>query len=154
MKRYLIFLMAVLLSAVSCSVTKYVSREPSMKAEWTGRTHADIVRNFGAPTREVSDGADGLILVYESFYTTHESEKFGSELTTTSEEHRNFKEFSLGTDGICYDVRTNEMMEDGKEKSLGTTLLVSAGAAVVGVFITMWIVTGVRDRRPLFERGW
>ena len=98
MKRYLI--LAVLLAATSCSTTRYVSSEPSLKAEWVGRSHADIVRNFGAPTREVSDGADGVILVYESFYTTHETDHLGSTITTTSEEHRNYKEFSIGTDEI------------------------------------------------------
>ena len=76
MKRYLI--LAVLLAATSCSTTRYVSSEPSLKAEWVGRSHADIVRNFGAPTREVSDGADGVILVYESFYTTHETDHLRS----------------------------------------------------------------------------
>jgi hypothetical protein len=96
-----------------------------LKAEWVGRSHADIVRNFGAPTREVSDGADGVILVYESFYTTHETDHLGSTITTTSEEHRNYKEFSIGTDEICYEVRTNEKMADGKVFDKGGTILAS-----------------------------
>lgn len=145
MKRFIILLLAVLISVVSCTTPRYVSREPDMKAEWTGRSHVDIVRVFGAPTREVSDGADGLILVYENFYTTHESSRSGSDITTTSKEHRDFKEFYLGADGLCYDIRTNEMMQDGEKKSLGTTILVSAAAAVVGFIVTMWIITEARD---------
>lgn len=101
MKRYLILLIMVILSAVSCTTTKYISREPSMKAEWIGRSHADIVRSFGAPSREVSDGAEGVILVYENVYTTLETDQSGSTLTTTKRDHRNFKEFSLGPDNIC-----------------------------------------------------
>ena len=122
MKRNLILLLAVLISAASCMSPRYVSREPSMNAEWTGRSHADIVRCFGAPTREVSNGADGLILVYESFYTTHSSSPFGSGFTTTSKEHRNYKEFSLGADGLCYNVRTNERMQDGEVFNLWNTV--------------------------------
>lgn len=139
MKRSLI--LAVLLAATSCSTTRYVSREPSMNAEWVGRSHADIVRTFGAPTREVSDGADGVILVYESFYTTHETDHLGSTITTTSEEHRNFKEFSLGADEICYNVRTNEKMADGTEFDKGSTVLTSIFGGVCSFIIIMWIVT-------------
>ncbi|MBQ1707989.1 MAG: hypothetical protein II435_06835 [Bacteroidales bacterium] len=138
MKRYLI--LAVLLAATSCSTTRYVSSEPSLKAEWVGRSHADIVRNFGAPTREVSDGADGVILVYESFYTTHETDHLGSTITTTSEEHRNYKEFSIGTDEICYEVRTNEKMADGKVFDKGGTILASIFGGVCSFIVIMWIV--------------
>lgn len=114
MKRYLILLITVILSAVSCTTTRYISREPSLKAEWVGHSHADIVRNFGAPSRGVSDGAEGVILVYEDIYTTLETDQSGSTLTTTKKDHRNFKEFSLGPDDICYNVRTNEKMADGQ----------------------------------------
>ncbi len=47
MKRYLILLMAVIFASASCTTPRYVSREPSMKTEWVGRSHADIVRSFG-----------------------------------------------------------------------------------------------------------
>ena len=114
MKRYIFLLATVLLSAVSCSVPRYVSSEPGLQSEWILRSHADIVRSFGAPSREVSDGAEGLILVYEDFYTTHETDEFMGDYTTTSEEHRNFKEFYLNKDGICYDVRSNETLQSGR----------------------------------------
>lgn len=132
MKRYLILLVTVILSAVSCTTTRYISREPSLKAEWVGHSHADIVRNFGAPSREVSDGAEGVILVYEDVYTTLETDQSGSTLTTTKRDHRNYKEFSLGPDEICYNVRTNEKMADGKRFSPETTLLSAIGGLLCG----------------------
>ena len=65
MKRIILFL-AVILSAVSCTTYRYVSATPDLQSAWIGKTHADVVRAYGAPTRECSDGADGYILIYES----------------------------------------------------------------------------------------
>lgn len=102
------------------------------KTTFTMKRHADIVRNFGAPSREVSDGAEGGILVYEDVYTTLETDQSGSTLTTTKKDHRNFKEFSLGPDDICYNVWTNEKMADGKQFSPETTLLSAIGGLLCG----------------------
>ena len=133
MKRYLILLMAVILATVSCTTPRYVSREPSMKTEWVGRSHADIVRSFGAPSREVSDGANGMILVYEELYSIYDTDHFGSTMTTTKRDRRNFKEFSLGPDGICYDVRTNALMQDGTQLDVRQTLCSAFGVVLGGI---------------------
>ena len=114
MKRYIILLAAALLCAVSCSVPRYISSEPGLQDEWILRSHAEIVRSFGAPSREVSDGADGQILVYEDYYTTHDTDEFMGDYTTTSQEFRNFKEFYINKEGICYDVRSNETIQSGR----------------------------------------
>jgi hypothetical protein len=136
MKRYLLLLIAVVLCAASCTTTRYISMQPSLEAEWVGRSHADIIRGFGAPTREVSDGDDGLILVYEETYSTHETEHSGSTVTTTSRDYRTFKEFSLDAAGTCYNVRTNEQMEDGEEFNLGGTIITSLfGTACLFILI-------------------
>ena len=53
-----------------------------MEVEWIGRTHADIVRAFGAPSRDVSDGADPitkLLEVYASWMSDALS-RFNSDL--------------------------------------------------------------------------
>lgn len=133
MKRYMILLMAVILATVSCTTPRYVSREPSMKTEWVGRSHADIVRSFGAPSREVSDGANGMILVYEELYSIYDTDHFGSTMTTTKRDRRNFKEFSLGPDGICYDVRTNALMQDGTQLDVRQTLCSAFGVVLGGI---------------------
>ena len=133
MKRYLILLMAVIFASASCTTPRYVSREPSMKVEWVGRSHADIVRSFGAPSREVSDGANGMILVYEELYSIYDTDHFGSTMTTTKRDRRNFKEFSLGPDGICYDVRTNALMQDGTQLDVRQTLCSAFGVVLGGI---------------------
>ena len=133
MKRYLILLLAVIFATASCTTPRYVSREPSMKTEWVGRSHADIVRSFGAPSREVSDGANGMILVYEELYTIYDTDHFGSTLTTTKKDRRNFKEFSLGPDGICYDVRTNALVQDGTQLDVRQTLCSAFGVVLGGI---------------------
>lgn len=130
MKRFLILLL-VALAAVSCTTPRYVSRQPSMEVEWIGRTHADIVRAFGAPSREVSDGADGLILVYEEMFTTYETDRWGSTMTTTGLEHRNFSEFFLTADGICYDVRTNTLMQSGRRFDYFSTFGIILGSLLL-----------------------
>ncbi len=100
-----------------------------MKSEWIGRHHSEIIHTFGAPTREVSDLSDGWILVYERInMNTYETE-YGSR----SEEQRDFKEFYIGADGICYDVRTNAMVQKGRKIHILGPVLV--GTLAVCLFI-------------------
>ena len=120
MKRYAILIAAVLLSAVSCTAPRLVSNLPILQEEWIGRTHAEIVRTFGAPSRECSDGADGYILIYESFRTDYDTWMDGS--INSSREQRLYKEFYIGPDRVCYDVRSNDLRLDGRAFSLMNTL--------------------------------
>ena len=131
-------LLAVVLSVTSCTTARFVSSQPRYQSEWVGKSHADIVRTFGAPTREVSDGDNGLILVYESFYSTYDSDEFMGDYTTTVKEHRNFKEFYLDPDGNCYNVRTNESFINGRKFDLLSTgwLGIAAAIATIGLIMT------------------
>ena len=132
MKRYLIIIMAVILTATSCTTFRYVSKTSQMQSEWVGCTHADIVRTFGAPFREVSDGDGGQILVYENFYTTHSTDEFMGDFTTTSREHRDFKEFYLDPEGTCYQVRTNERAIRGRKfDPLGTAFFAATALIII-----------------------
>jgi len=54
-----------LIAAVSCSETVYAPIENSLNAAWVGKTRADVIRSYGAPDRESSDGENGMILIYE-----------------------------------------------------------------------------------------
>ena len=133
--KYYILLFATLLCVMSCSTPRYISSELTLKSEWVGRSHEEIIQRFGAPSREVSNGADGLILVYESFYTTHKTEEFMGDYTTTSKECRDFKEFYLRANGICYDVRTNETIRDGNKFSVGGTIGLVSGFLLVTALV-------------------
>lgn len=119
MKRIILFL-AVILSAVSCTTYRYVSATPDLQSAWIGKTHADVVRAYGAPTRECSDGVDGYILIYESFRTHYDTWMDGS--INSSREIRDFKEFYFGPDHICYDVRSNDRIPDGRVFNLMNTV--------------------------------
>ncbi|MBO7118255.1 MAG: hypothetical protein J6V81_06235 [Bacteroidales bacterium] len=126
MKRYIMMFLAVIFSATSCTTFSYVSNRSSLQSEWEGRSHADIVQNFGAPSREVSDGAGGQILVYEDFYTTHSTDEFMGDYTTTIRENRDFMEFYLDPEGSCYKVRTNESVLNGRQYSLLSTVFLAS----------------------------
>ena len=60
-------------------------------------SHGQIVKEYGAPDREVSDGEDGYILVYETYHTSSHIDDMGfvnhsgviSGLTTLSCDPRN-----------------------------------------------------------------
>ena len=127
MKRCLFFLLLALLSAVSCSTPRYVSSEPYLQDQWIGSSHAEIIREFGAPNREISDGADGQILVYENFPTT--ATVYG--YSATIEKNRSFKEFYLDAEGNCYDVRSNESRRDGRKEHVFGTFMCAASAAAL-----------------------
>ena len=136
MKRSFFILMLTLLSAVSCSIPRYVPIESSLQEQWPGRTHAEVIREFGAPDREISDGADGVVLVYERTTTTTRTEEFMERYTTTIEENRVFKEFYIGADGICYNVRSNESLrEEEKVSVLGPIV----GITLVGLVPVLFL---------------
>ena len=52
-------------------------------------------------------------------------------MTTTGLEHRNFSEFSLTADGICYDVRTNTMMQSGRRFDYFSTFGIILGGLLL-----------------------
>ena len=130
MKRIILFL-AVILSAVSCTTYRYVSATPDLQSAWIGKTHADVVRAYGAPTRECSDGADGYILIYESFRTHYDTWMDGS--INSSREIRDFKEFYFGPDHICYDVRSNDTSFAGRRFDAGKTAWIAVWTGVLAV---------------------
>lgn len=121
MKHFGIFgLITALFALSSCATAKYVSVEDDMNNEWVGRRHSEIVREFGAPDRETSDGKNGTILVYESItrsYRTDEDTHFGyfdPDYTTTISENRSYIHFFIEGNGVCYLVKTNHVKREGK----------------------------------------
>lgn len=126
MKRFLILAAAVasMMLMVSCAATKLVSVEPDFNNMWVGRAHADIINTYGAPDREVSDGSDGLILVYErTTVNTSLSQDmfpyyhypFGPTIRTTTQTDKDYVHFYINADNLCYQVRTNQMKPVGKD---------------------------------------
>lgn len=120
----------------SCGGTHMISLEPEANRMWNGKTHAAIINEYGAPNREMSDGMDGKILVYEhtetTVTTTAEPNGFGggiyefyygfspmrnTTLRTETETKTEFANFFVDGKGICYKVETNlQRPETASEK--------------------------------------
>lgn len=159
MKTIYLFILTTLAATMvlSCSSQRAVvstdeTRSNELTSEWKDHTHGEIIRQFGAPTREVSDGDGGVILVYErveevqttSVNTYHGH--FDPDATTTTYRDRYYTEFYLNADGICYLVRTNISAKDARmsPKKRDTILGVSAG--VVGVAAVVGVVANALNR--------
>lgn len=120
MKRLLIMILAVLAFA-SCSPIKYLALEDSLNEQWSGRSHADILHEYGAPDRVESDGLDGSILVYEAI---------------NEDLSKDYTQFFIGGDSRCYMVKSNliEADPDSVKRSkrvLATTYGVSLGLTIL-----------------------
>lgn len=150
--RFAILLVASVVGACACSTTRYVSAQEDIESVWKGKTYAEIVQVNGAPDREMSDGADGVILVYENVKTF--SDTYGytpgyywygpwSHTNTYSTEIRNeidYIHFFVGTDKICYMVKSNLKKADGTEPNPGGTVAAVLGGAVAAALVTWAIV--------------
>ena len=113
MKRTFSLLFLILALASCAPAVKYISMEPSYNEQWTGRSHADIVAEFGAPDRVESDGLDGSILVYETITTTSEiKEKYSGVYNETVTTDKEYTHYFIGSDDRCYAVKSNVVEAD------------------------------------------
>jgi|GEM_PF-2843347 len=139
---------------VSCKTLVYGPIEESLNTAWVGSTHADVVRSYGVPDREASDGADGLVLVYEKEYRkTYASAGpegvFGPDYDVTSYSDKEYTHFYLDSNGIVYQVRSNLQEPVGKKIHWGNTIFCgAAGAAAVGCLIS-YIAHDVQMNRDI-----
>ena len=113
MKRVLILLFASVALSSCAPAVKYISMEPSYNEQWKGRSHADIVAEFGAPDRVESDGLDGTILVYETITTVTEiKEKYSGVYNETATTDKEYTHYFIGSDSRCYAVKSNIVEAD------------------------------------------
>ena len=129
--RTITFLICIILLS-SCSLVRFQPIEQEYNKSWTGRSYADIVREFGAPDRVEYDGKDGNILVYEEFSTVSSTDvdthfgRFDPDYTTTVRTDKEYVQFFLDSDNTCYLVKSNKSRADQKSLrnariSLGVT---------------------------------
>ncbi len=164
MKNYIKSLICILLSVLltACYTTQYIALEPQYNEIWKGKTKAEILRTFGVADRIESDGEGGSILVYEKYSVTTQSSSTGSGKATAynntynnsvyvnsraqnytrTTENRNYKEFFINKDDICYHVRTNavetqEVYKPGQ--TFGAVLLTLLGC---GLMIGLAVLIG------------
>lgn len=116
--------LAIILTS-SCRTSYSASLRSDYYNTYVGHTHNEIVRAWGAPSRQTTDGNGGTILIYEN--TTQNTEStytyrggyYTPSATTTS--YTSFAQFYLNSSGVCYDVQTNHQKE-WSEFSWGKTI--------------------------------
>ena len=128
--RWVKWLLFIAFSAIltSCSTTHSVGYSHDKLNSYLGYTHQNLVWELGAPTDQVSDGGDGYILVYEGnkeiFDFSPEYAKKSSTLPKA--------EFYMDSDGICQNVRVNNV-NDVKVTNVGGTIALVIVLLVLGI---------------------
>lgn len=142
-----IIIISCLLTMTSCRTTYLVSMQPEISRSMIGHSHQSIVSGMGAPDRQTSDGAGGIILIYEnttsqSIATAHDINYYTGTYTpgVTTTSHTNYIHIYINSQGICYNVRTN-LTKLESEPAPGRTIAAIFGtlgtiiAVVVGCVI-------------------
>ncbi|MBO4757517.1 MAG: hypothetical protein J5577_03590 [Bacteroidales bacterium] len=126
MKRLMTILLlaAVAAGAVSCTVPRYISAEQVYNDEWVGQEYANIVQTFGAPDREVSDGRDGSIVVYQDAITEFIEDPYYLG-PTIIRQGKDYTQFFIDENDVCYKVMTDRVIQDGRRISIIGTLSVA-----------------------------
>ena len=114
---YLMVAAALFLCLSSCSILRSSQSQVLDTSYWYGKSRNAIMMSFGVPDREASDGAGGVVLVYEDISTvTSKNSKTEKNFVTeepvyksseSTYQVRRFIEFFLNMDDSCYNIRTN-----------------------------------------------
>ena len=114
MKR-LILLFVLLIIACSCSTTFRARLKDSRHIQVESLTSGELIAQFGAPAREMSDGRGGRILVFTGDRVfDYRASKFGGSLPEL--------QCFMDTDDICYRYELVNM-KSKKVFSAGRTIL-------------------------------
>ena len=131
--RTITFLICIILLS-SCSLIRFQPLEQEYNNTWTGRSYAEIVREFGAPDRVEYDGLDGRILIYEEFESITSTDvdthfgRFDPDYTTTVKTDKKYIQFFLDSGNTCYLVKSNKSKVDQQSlKNARITLGVTGG---------------------------
>ena len=126
----------------SCTVYKYttISKEEEYKKEYVGKSHNEIVTTLGAPDKQFSDGAEGIIIIYENSVFNSNINTYKGSGSATTIESKGYMQFFINKSGICYDVKTNhtetieEIDEEASKNYTYNSLCGSIFAVIIGLF--------------------
>lgn len=128
----------------SCTVYKYttISKEEEYKKEYVGKSHNQIVTTLGAPDKQFSDGAEGIIIIYEKSVFESDINTFKGSGSATTIESKGYIQFFINKSGICYDVKTNhtETIEEIDEEASKNKTLVGV---VGGIYLSCFVLLGL-----------
>ena len=114
MKKLLLFFV-LLIVACSCSTTFHARLQDERNFQVEGLSSGELISQFGAPAREMSDGRDGKILVFTGDRVfNYRASKFGGTLPEL--------QCFMDADDVCYKYEMANM-ESKKVFSFGKTLL-------------------------------
>lgn len=124
----------------SCTVYNYttISKEKEYQEMYVGKTHNQIVTTLGAPDKQFSDGAEGVIIIYENSVFNSNINTYKGSGSATTKETKDYIQFFINKSGVCYDVKTNitetikEIDEvESNNNTLGAIAFTLSCAAVV-----------------------
>ncbi|MBO7277893.1 MAG: hypothetical protein J6U84_08040 [Bacteroidales bacterium] len=128
----------------SCTVYKYttISKEEEYKKEYVGKSHNEIVTTLGAPDKQFSDGAEGIIIIYENSVFNSNINTYKGSGSATTIESKGYMQFFINKSGICYDVKTNhtETIEEIDEEATKGNHALGAGFVVVSFIVLLWCI--------------
>ncbi len=124
----------------SCTVYKYttISKEEEYKDIYVGKSHNQIVTTLGAPDKQFSDGAEGIIIIYENSVFNSNINTYKGSGSATTIESKGYIQFFINKSGICYDVKTNhtETIEEiDEEASKSKTWVGVVGGIYLGALL-------------------
>ena len=116
---------------MSCYATQYVSMQDDYKAQYNGKTHAEIIELLGPPDRTTSDGKGGEVLIYEVKKQKGGYSDSGSVNLTESKKQTCF---FVDENKVCYNVTTDDVKEE-MVYSKGLTIVSLLFCGFLGLFI-------------------
>jgi len=160
----LFVLLAAMVALSSCATSHLVSQEANMNAAWVGKTHADVIKTFGAPDREATDGNNGMVLIYEQIYTRSHTSSYGyggpwgpwggpwgPDINTTVYTDKDYVHFYINPTGNVYQVKTNLMASDGTKTIDPAMTIVGVGFGTVAAAAIIGAIAGGRNAGYVYD---
>ena len=134
---------AVIFALAGCSSyhnlsRTYVSGSDYYNSAYRGHTHGQIVKEYGAPDRQVSDGEGGYILVYETYHTSSHVDNMGF---VDHSVRKSYIQFFMDKNGVCYNVKTNKLAPGQAEEAFAAVAIstgIISGLSTLG-FLAMMV---------------
>lgn len=123
-------LLACSIFLISCHTTQYVSLRDDYNSQIMGKSHADVISLLGPPSRTVSDGNGGEILIYE--VKTQQGNVGGGSINLM--ENKQQTSVYLDANKVCYKVETDDVKPVkvfSKGKTIGLVAIIAVGIILI-----------------------
>ncbi len=135
MKKAIILIIGLCLFC-SCSTTYKVRYSQENLDSYIGKTHQELVETFGAPSSQVSDGAEGYVLAFDESKTLFKySPRYASKSSTLPK-----AQFIMDSNGVCRKVvatNTDSVRAVSAGKTVGMIILVPVAVLAFVVAVSV-----------------